>query len=103
MKVVLYCEFGMSTSLLVTKMKAAAEEGDVIDAFSLDNEATTVDKYDVALLGPQVRGHYEEAKKIADEYGVPCLVMDMRAYGTMNGQKVYEQAKKAYLEKHNEG
>lgn len=48
----------MSTSLLVTKMKEAAESADIevnIEAVSSDNAFSKLDNYDVLLIGPQMR------------------------------------------------
>ena len=47
---------------------------------------------DVMLLGPQVR--FLESKMKAIAGGKPVAVIDMQAYGTMNGAKVLEQALK---------
>ena len=44
------------------------------------------------LLGPQVRFLEGKMKGIAD--GKPVAVIDMMAYGSMNGEKVLEQALK---------
>lgn len=99
MKIVLYCESGMSTSLLVSKMRVSASDNDIIDAFSISDVDTTMDKYDVVLLGPQVRIHYNSLKQMADKIGIPCLVMDMISYGRMDGKAIYLQAKEAYESK----
>jgi len=99
MKIVLYCQYGMSTSVLVSKMKEAGDSCDIIDAYPIEDVEATLNKYDVALLGPQVRGHYANTKAYADTHGVPCLLMDMMSYGRMDGRGIYLQAKKAVLDK----
>ena len=98
-KIMLVCSAGMSTSLLVTKMEQAAEKaGDEVEIFALPmsdgiNRLSTVD---CALLGPQVRFNLgkikEEAAKVNP--GLPVDVIDMKDYGMMNGEKVYNYAKK---------
>ena len=95
----LVCSAGMSTSLLVTKMEQAAEKaGDEVEIFALPmsdgiNRLSTVD---FVLLGPQVRFNLgkikEEAAKVNP--GLPVDVIDMKDYGMMNGEKVYNYAKK---------
>ena len=86
-KIMLVCSAGMSTSLLVTKMEQAAEKvGDEVEIFALPmsdgiNRLSTVD---CVLLGPQVRFNP----------GLPVDVIDMKDYGMMNGEKVYNYAKK---------
>ena len=95
-KIVLLCAAGMSTSLLVNKMKKAAEE----EAYECDIAAYAIASAkdhkdaDVILLGPQVRAY---KNKVQNEVGSDKIVqdIDMQAYGTMNGKKVIAQVKKA--------
>ena len=98
-KIMLVCSAGMSTSLLVTKMEQAAEKvGDEVEIFALPmsdgiNRLSTVD---CVLLGPQVRFNLgkikEEAAKVNP--GLPVDVIDIKYYVMMNGEKVYNYAKK---------
>ncbi|MBO8435211.1 MAG: PTS sugar transporter subunit IIB [Tyzzerella sp.] len=96
-KVRLFCAAGMSTSLMVNKMKVAAEEMG-IEADILATSESKMDEetngIDVALLGPQVRYKLAEAKKICEPKNVPVDVIPMADYGTMNGKKVLEFALK---------
>ena len=98
-KIMLVCAAGMSTSLLVTKMKAAAKEmGDEIEIFALpisDGEKKLAE-VDCVLLGPQVRFQKAQIEKIIADggYDLPCAVIDMKDYGMMNGKAVYETALK---------
>jgi len=39
-----------------------------------------------------VRFKLAENKKLTDEHGIPIAVIDMVAYGTLNGAKVLDQA-----------
>lgn len=93
-KIALLCAAGMSTSVLVQKMRQAAEEmGFVceIEAYPVAEAKEVGEHVDVMLLGPQVR---YELKKTQSLVSCPVDVIDMTAYGTMNGKKVVEQAKK---------
>ena len=57
-KIVLLCASGMSTSILVNKMKeaaAAAGKDYEIAAYSASEAATKAADADVVLLGPQIR------------------------------------------------
>lgn len=96
-KIRLFCAAGMSTSLLVNKMKEAAKamnlEADIAAAGETKMHDET-DGIDVALLGPQIRFKLAEAKKICEPKGVPVDVIPMVDYGTMNGKKVLEFALK---------
>ena len=93
-KVVLLCAAGMSTSLLVNKMRDAAKEEGYdceINAYALATAKEHTDA-DVVLLGPQVRFGLNNVTK--DLPGIPVEAIDMQAYGTMNGKKVIAQVKK---------
>ena len=65
----LFCAAGMSTSLMVNKMKDAAREMGIeadIEAAPEANMGTKeTNGIDVALLGPQVRYKLAEAKRIS--------------------------------------
>ena len=98
-KILLVCSAGMSTSLLVTKMeKAAAAMGDEVEIFALpiSEGEKRVGDVDCILLGPQVRFNLGKIKEEATKVnpGLPVDVIDMKDYGMMNGEKVYNYAKK---------
>jgi len=95
LKIKLFCSAGMSTSMLVTKMQAAAKERGLeaeIAAYPESTLANHVDDCDVALLGPQVRFLLDQSKAVCDPKGVPIAVIPMQDYGMMNGKKVLEDA-----------
>ena len=94
-KIVLLCSAGMSTSILVTKMQhAAADQGYEVEVSAHSvSEATRVGaEADIILLGPQVRFNLSNVQKQLP--GKPVEVIDMRAYGTMNGEAVINEVKK---------
>lgn len=94
-KILLCCSAGMSTSLLVTKMKKAAEEKGIdveINAVALELFDENLLKYDVFLLGPQVKFKKNDFQKKADEYNKKVEIINMVDYGTMNGAKVLDFA-----------
>ncbi|WP_297418065.1 PTS sugar transporter subunit IIB [Clostridium sp.] len=91
----LFCAAGMSTSLLVTKMKAAAKTKGIevdIEAFPEGQMDKHLDNVDVALLGPQVGYTIAKAKKVCEPKGIPVDVIPMVDYGMMNGAKVLDFA-----------
>ena len=93
-KIMLCCASGMSTSLLVEKMKKAAQEQGVeteIWAVGANEVKANAGKADIILLGPQVR--YAQKTIEAEAGGVPVANIEMRDYGTMNGERVYTHAK----------
>lgn len=95
MNILLACNAGMSTSLLVTKMEDSAKEKRIeckIWAVSGDAVDENIDKADVLLLGPQIGFLLPKMKKIGDSKGVPVDIVSPTAYGLMNGEAVLEQA-----------
>lgn len=91
MKIRLFCAAGMSTSLLVTKMKEAAEKAGIdadIVAYSINELSERIEGCDVALLGPQVGYQLNMAKKICEPKHIPVAIIPMVDYGMCNGEKV---------------
>ena len=99
-KIKLFCNAGMSTSMLVNKMnKSIKDKG-------LDNEIEEVVAYpqskieqeapdaSVVLIGPQVKYMMNEVKRICDPKGIPVDVISIQDYGLMKGEAVVEQALK---------
>ncbi len=93
----LFCNAGMSTSLLVSKMRQAAEKRDLdvdIVAYSASEIERMTAGADCALLGPQIAYRLAEAKKICGALGVPVEVIPAMDYGMVNGEKVLDLALK---------
>lgn len=96
MNIRLFCAAGMSTSLLVTKMRAAAEKAGLdadIAAYSINELGERLEGCDVALLGPQVGYQLNMVKKICEPKQIPVAVIPMVDYGLCNGEKVLAFAK----------
>lgn len=92
--ILLVCAAGMSTSLLVNKMKEAAKQKGVevnINALPVSECGKVVDTVDIVLLGPQVRFQKPQVEALV-KGRIPVEVIDMRYYGTMNGQAILEKA-----------
>lgn len=85
---------GMSTSLLVKKMTEAIEKQQV-DATVIAVAEADFDKYkgnvDVVLLAPQVRLE-KNLKRVLDPLGIPVAIINGIDYGTMDGEKVLNDA-----------
>ncbi|MDH6367219.1 MULTISPECIES: PTS sugar transporter subunit IIB [unclassified Breznakia] len=89
-QIVLLCSAGLSTSMLVEKMKEAANEKGLkyqIAAYSMNQLESVKDEADIILLGPQVRFQLDQVKQKVD---CPVQVIDMIDYGQMNGSKVVD-------------
>lgn len=92
-KIVLFCGGGMSSSLLVLKLRDAARAANVevhVEAFSAARPEYA-EGADVVLVAPQIRS---EIEKIRSKITAPVDVIEKDAYGTMNGTKIFEQAMK---------
>ena len=90
-KIILACAGGFSTSLLVSKMQAAALKKGIdveIEAIAETNVENYSDM-DILLLGPQI-GH--RLSILEKEVKCPVMTIDQYDYGTMNGEKVLEFA-----------
>ena len=93
-KIRLFCAAGMSTSLLVTKMKEAAQtmnyECDIV-AYPISEAEKYGADADIILLGPQVRFELKNVQAKLPNKIVEAI--DMRAYGLMDGAAVMKQVK----------
>ncbi|MBY5035099.1 PTS sugar transporter subunit IIB [Streptococcus gallolyticus] len=94
--IMLVCNAGMSTSMLVTKMQtAAAEIGEEVDIFAVpvsEADHELADKrIDVVLLGPQVKFLLNEFKEKC-EPAIKVDAINMMDYGVMNGKNVLNTA-----------
>ena len=99
-KILLACNAGMSTSLLVSNMQKYAKEIGIevmIEAMPVLQAEKSWQDWDIILLGPQVRHVIGKFKETVQDQ-IPVLVIDMRDYGLMNGKNVLNTALKALEE-----
>ena len=93
-KIFLFCNAGMSTSLLVSKMNKVVEKYNLpleISAHSYAQAHTIIpdQKPDCIVLGPQVKFVFKEMQ---EKYApLPVMVIDSADYGAMNGEKVLKE------------
>ena len=93
-RVLIVCSWGMSTSLLVDSMLAAAKERKCelsVEALSAGEYAERVDACDVVLIAPQIRHLRKSIEKLASSVGKPVALIEPFHYATMNGQAVLGQ------------
>ena len=91
--ILLMCSAGMSTSIMVKKMREAAEKMAVNVAIKAIPEQALNEHLagtDIILLGPQIRFLKEKVQEAAEP--VPVCVIDTMDYGTMNGEKILREA-----------
>ncbi len=94
-KIMLCCAAGMSTSMLVQKMKAEAAKRSldvVIAAYPVAEIESRLADADVVLLGPQVQFELQRLSELSAPLGKPVAVIDMMDYGTMRGDRVLDKA-----------
>lgn len=97
MKLVLICYAGMSTSMVLSRMKSHAEtKGLDVDlvAISLSELEEHMDGAAAILLGPQIRYAVEDVRRKAENQ-IPVLAIDTRDYGMMRGDRILESTLKA--------
>ncbi|WP_078394804.1 PTS sugar transporter subunit IIB [Shouchella patagoniensis] len=95
MNILLVCSAGMSTSMLVSKMKESAEKQGLdheIDAVSASQLNEHLEKTDVILIGPQVRYMQAQITKQAEPHGIKVDLINQMDYGMMKGENVLNQA-----------
>ena len=94
-KIILLCSNGMSTSMMVAKMKEAAKKigyDCTIAAYALSAASEVTADADYILIGPQVKHKLGEVQAACP--GIPAAPIDMKDYGMMNGVAVLKAARK---------
>lgn len=92
--IVLFCAAGMSTSVMVQKMQQAADAQGyecTVHAHSVAEVPTYGPDADIVLLGPQIR--FNQKKVQAQLPDKPVEVIDMAAYGMMDGAAIIKFVK----------
>lgn len=93
--ILLVCNAGMSTTMLVKKMQDAATADNIdveIEAKSLTEAKRDLSGVDCILIGPQIRYELNNVKAVAED--IPVDAINMQDYGMMNGKKVLATALK---------
>lgn len=95
-RVYLFCDQGMSTSLLASRMQDCADAHLLpieILAFPHKQIRKIVEEKhpDIILLGPQVKYLMEETTKRFGEQ-IPVMLIDQEDYGMMDGERVLKKA-----------
>ncbi len=101
MKILLICAVGMSTSLIVKKMKEHAPEGTLIEYGTGSEVEEKIDQFDVVLVGPQLRYKKDQITELARSKNKPIAFIDPVTYGRVMGEKILQQAIDLLEEKEN--
>lgn len=96
MKIYLFCNAGMSTSLVGSKLKKAYRDigrDDVeVEAFDFSMLQDVVEEADILIIGPQIAWAYDDVKK--DYPDKKVILLTMTEFGSMNGQVIMERIEK---------
>jgi len=93
--IVLLCAQGMSTGMLMNKMKDIALKTGyecMINAYSISQINVVATFADCVLVGPQIRYELDGVKKACPN--IPVEMIDLASYGRLDGAKVLAMAKK---------
>ncbi|HDT8171260.1 PTS sugar transporter subunit IIB [Enterococcus faecalis] len=96
-QIYLFCDAGMSTSIMVNKMMEVVEKHQMplmITAFPIARapEVVEAEKPVAILLGPQVRFLLEKTKEQFAPQGIPVAAITPEIYGMMDGEKALKEA-----------
>ncbi|MFB1049939.1 PTS sugar transporter subunit IIB [Paraliobacillus sp. JSM ZJ581] len=95
MKIILVCAGGLSSSLLVSKMKHEGLARNLTIDISAVGEPELLDhteELDVVLIAPQIRYLEKKIKQALEPLGIKVAVIDGMAYGRLKGDVVLDQA-----------
>jgi PTS system cellobiose-specific IIB component len=93
--IMVICGFGLSTSFIVTKMKAAFRvkglTGEIIarpaaDMFDYINDI------DIIMVAPHVTYLLKDVEDLCKKYNKKCVVIPGDLYGKMDGEKIVDLA-----------
>ena len=94
-RILLVCAAGMSTSLIVEKMKQSAKEKGVelvIDALPEAKAKKVLEEFEVVLLGPQISYLEDNFKELLSGTNIPLETINMQDYGLVEGEKILIRA-----------
>ena len=94
-EIVLVCAGGVSTSMMVARMKKAAKNMGLnanIIAMGADEFVDENITCDILLIAPQISYQYAEIKNQFSDQIKVIEMIDKKDYGTMDGEKVLKEA-----------
>ncbi len=94
-KILLVCSAGISTSILVSKMKRAAQDQGIdvsIQVKSITGVKDVIQDMDIVLLAPQIGYEQKKLQELAGD--IPVEKVDVRDFGILNGEGVLREAMK---------
>ncbi|GAX47117.1 PTS sugar transporter subunit IIB [Pseudolactococcus reticulitermitis] len=97
--VLLVCNLGYSTGIMVTKMKEVAENSQSLKDVDIKIEAHPagelkeyIEDFDVVMVGPQMKHQLNALTEVAAQFNKPIEVINSRDYGAVNGGNILKAA-----------
>ena len=95
MKVLLVCSAGMSSAIAAKALQQAGEkEGLSLEVHEISTqgfEEEVKNGYELSLVAPQIRHRFDTLKAIADEVGIPILLIKPQGYTPIGGGFLLKQ------------
>ena len=91
MNIVMLCNLGMSTGMMVKKLEQEAAKRNLEATVHAELDEH-LDGTDAILLGPQIRFALDDIKKQAGS--IPVMAIAPQDFGTMNAAKVLDELMK---------
>ena len=92
MRVTILCFCGISTGIITAGIKRLQKPDDTIEACEYTGLAAVLERSDVILLSPQLRGKYEETAALCRKMNIGCGVINKELYMTMDAASIYSFA-----------
>lgn len=99
MKIYLFCNAGMSTSLVGSFAKKSLEKRGYnveVEAFDMSMLPEVGEEADIIILGPQIAWQYDSVKETYSNKVV--FVLTMQEFGSMNGDVIADRIEKEMKE-----
>ena len=97
--ILLVCNLGTSTSVMVSKMTEVAEKSEKlkdvdikIDSYPVSTLKEHVKNYDVILAGPQIKHKEKEIQQECDKLDKPFAIINSKDYGMVDGAAILKAA-----------
>ncbi|MGX4671066.1 PTS sugar transporter subunit IIB [Cerasibacillus sp. JNUCC 74] len=97
MKVLFVCSGGMSSAIVVNSLKKeAGKHGQDLEVKAIGSSEVASElenSWDVVMVAPQIKHRFDNIKKEADEFGVPCGAIPPQAYTPLGGPALFKTLK----------
>ncbi len=94
MKILLVCNLGVSTSLLVASMMKYLPLDSIVEAVPVSEIEDKINAFDIVMVGPQVAFREKSIREIAEKNGKAVGLINPIHYGRNSGDLIVEQVKK---------